>query len=847
MTHNPRTQDTIYNSLKESLTGKISKLTNFTDRSFNYVWTQAFSREVRELEVMATAAEFSGWIDYVGGDVSREQLEKLGYDNLDAEEINEFMEDEYLDEYVKIVGIKRFEGAEATGTVTIETQSRKTVIPKATLLSTQPDEEGNSLQFETTEEVETADNETSVSDVTIRALEVGTEHNVPANTIVQFDDPPIGVRGVTNPESTTGGEGRESNDELRNRAKQQVEGASEGGTVEGIKAYLRQNISGVDEEDIALEEFVNQQPPFVDVIVDGGTDTEVKNAIEFSRPAGIRHNLLRPQVYQIGVRASVLGSDINTSFIEEEISEFLLELGIGQNLYQDSLINEILIGDENVENISFLDPTYDRVTNERFTFSKDIDSAIVDDGGSQKEQTADANDDGLDDMTLLPQSPAVGDAYYFGSENRFSGFELKISTLGSGTWTIVWEYYDGSNWTSLPNLTDNTNGFRNAASVYWDVPSDWVRTEVNRDEQYFVRARLDSFTSISQQPLGQQVRVTGGSYGLDLTYENVNGSITIRDSDGNIYTENTDYTVVDKTGDGWPETVEWSATNSEPNHEQDFLVDYDVTTIATSRENKYDTDLVRDEQFVFDLNREETYRYDTAISEYKLLYVPFDNTSSIIDNSGDTYAEGTDYEIVSVSGEERDRQFTYNSSKDTYYLLSGADETTVTIRDENGVTYTSGTDFTVIDTDSDSVEDAIQWDTNNSTPSDGTQFTVTYNVDNGIAQTIDWSIGGSTPDDNEEFTVTYDKKMYHLEYEVVETPSAEFSDIRGTTYEQGVDYDFVDYDEDDELDTIRFFSNPSSLVDGEEFYITYKSEGDVNIGTREKVDPSTDRVNVSVE
>lgn len=849
MTHDPRTQDEVYESLKDSLTGKITKLTNFTDRSFNYVWTQAFAQEVRELEILATVSEFSGWIDYVGGDINQDDLDELGYENIDAEQVNEIMQDSYLDEYVKIVGIDRFEGAEATGTVTIDTQSRKTTIPEGTIVSTAPDADGNVLQFETTEKAQTGDGVTAVSDVSIEALEIGTDHNVPADTIVRFDDPPLGVRGVTNPESTTGGEERESNDELRERAKEQVEGASEGGTVEGIKAFLRQNIEAVGEGDVILEEFTESQPPFVDVIVDGGTDTDVTAAIETSRPAGIRHNLIRPQVYQLGIRADVTGTDISTDLIEEELTDYLLNLGISDDVFRDIIVQLIMNEDDDVENIGLLDETYDRITNERFTYNQDIDSAIADDGGSFTEQTTDANDDGLDDMTLLPESPAVGDAYYFGKDNRFSGFDIHISTGGAGTWDIVWEYYDGSTWQTLPNISDGTNDFQNGNNniVSWDVPSDWVRAQINQDEEYFVRARVNSFTDITEQPLGSQVRVTGSSYRLDLTYEDTNGSLSLEDSDGTTYTKGTDFTVVDKTGDGWPETIQWAANQSLPNHEQDFFVDYDVTTAATTNGDTYQTDLVRDEQFVFDLDRAEAYTYDTNDQQQKLEYVPFDGSTSITDDSSDTYVEGTDYEIISVGQENRSETFTYSSSKDTYYLRSGIDETTVSIEDEGGNAYIRGTDYTVIDTDGSGTENAIQWDTNETTPADGDEFTVSYKADNGIPQTIDWTIGGGTPDDNEDYTITYDKKMYHLEYEVIETPAGEITDITGDVYEQDVAYDFVDYNSDDENDTLSFFSNPSTLVDAEEFYVTYITEGDVIIESREKADPSTDRIKVSVE
>jgi len=856
MTHSPRTREEIYESLKDSLTGRIAKLSNFTNRSFNYIWTQAFADEIHELEVMALTSEFAGWIDFVGGPVTETQLENLGLDDrVDAEEINEIMEDEYLDEYVKIVGITRFEGSRATGTVTIDTQLPETTIPEGTIVSTPPDSDGQTLRFETTKEVVSSDTETEITDVPIKAVEVGREHNVPADTIVRFTDPPIGVRGVTNTEATTGGERRETNQELRERAKQQVAGASEGGTVEGIKSYLRQNIEAVREGDVIIDEFTDSRPPFVDVIVDGGGDEEVKTAIDNSRPVGIRHNLIRPEVYQVGLRVDVTGIDIDETQIKETLSNYLLELGISENLYRDVIINLIMEADNNVENIEFLNKTYDRVTNERFTYSQDIDIALLENVSDPEpfiDQTSNTNDAELDDIKLLPESPKVNDAFYFGMDNRFSGFELDISTAGSGDWNIVWEYYDGSNWQLLSNVgtvSDSTNGFTNSNNniVSWDVPTDWIKNTVNGNTKYFVRARVDTFTSHSQSPLGEQLRVTGSSYSLDLTFENVNGSITVRDANGKEYNKGTDFTMVDKTGDNWPETIRWAADEQHPEHKENFFLDYDVTTEATKHEDEHQTKLVRDEKFEFERNIDEQHIYDVNKNRYKLDFVPFTSSVTIADEDGVTYSQGQDYEIVSVGNEERDEKFTYNTGKAIYYLNSSVDETTVEIADQNSVNYIRGTDYTVIDTNSDGVEDAIEWSNTNDTPNDGDTFTVSYEDDNGIPQTIDWTGASSEPTDNDFFTVTYDKKMYHLEHEVTETPFGEIRDIGGTLYEEDVDYNIVDYSNDNEDDTINFLSNPTNMLNGKEFYVTYITEGDVFTDLREKVDPSTNNITVNVK
>lgn len=140
----------------------------------------------------------------------------------------------------------------------------------------------------------------------------------------------------------------------------------------------------------------------------------------------------------------------------------------------------------------------------------ELSGAVADDGGSQTDETSEANDSTADDMTLLPASPATGDAYYFGGYNQFESLDLNISTAGAGTWDIVWEYYDGASWTALSNVTDGTNDFRNSGTntVSWDVPSDWEHTSVSGIDTYWVRGRLDTFSSISTQPLGQEASVS---------------------------------------------------------------------------------------------------------------------------------------------------------------------------------------------------------------------------------------------------------------------------------------------------------------------------------------------------
>lgn len=136
-----------------------------------------------------------------------------------------------------------------------------------------------------------------------------------------------------------------------------------------------------------------------------------------------------------------------------------------------------------------------------------VDGAIADDGGVQTDETTEANNATVDDMTLLPAAPAVDDAYYFGKSSLWDWLCLNISTAGAGTWTIKWEYWNGATWVELPSgYYDTSNGFRSAGkqSVSFARPGDWATSTLMLMDLYWVRARVSSYSSITTQPLGAQ-------------------------------------------------------------------------------------------------------------------------------------------------------------------------------------------------------------------------------------------------------------------------------------------------------------------------------------------------------
>jgi hypothetical protein len=72
---------------------------------------------------------------------------------------------------------------------------------------------------------------------------------------------------------------------------------------------------------------------------------------------------------------------------------------------------------------------------------------------------------------------------YFGSDSKFRGLNVLLSTPGVGTGLdLFWEYWNGSVWTSLEavaGFTDQTANFTAPGTVFWTVdPSNWAKRTV---------------------------------------------------------------------------------------------------------------------------------------------------------------------------------------------------------------------------------------------------------------------------------------------------------------------------------------------------------------------------------
>lgn len=60
--------------------------------------------------------------------------------------------------------------------------------------------------------------------------------------------------------------------------------------------------------------------------------------------------------------------------------------------------------------------------------------------------TRDANDAGANDASPFPAGAGVDDAAYFGHDVRWYELNVNTGTAGAGTYTVTWEYHNGSSW-----------------------------------------------------------------------------------------------------------------------------------------------------------------------------------------------------------------------------------------------------------------------------------------------------------------------------------------------------------------------------------------------------------------
>lgn len=194
----------------------------------------------------------------------------------EATELDASVYDSYVDLYAEVHGVKRTIGDYAIGFVTFS-GTNETIIPENSLVQTKA-----GLIFKTIEPGKIVN---GICRIPIKAIKIGSEYNVPINTIIATPIAINGVTSITNEELIEGGTDTETSSELLARANERIKNPPSSGNKDDYKRWSKE-VSGV--------KYVNVKPLWagkgtVKVIIAGENgctldDIIVKNVKEYLDP-----------------------------------------------------------------------------------------------------------------------------------------------------------------------------------------------------------------------------------------------------------------------------------------------------------------------------------------------------------------------------------------------------------------------------------------------------------------------------------------------------------------------------------------------------------------------------------
>jgi len=129
--------------------------------------------------------------------------------------------------------------------------------------------------------------------------------------------------------------------------------------------------------------------------------------------------------------------------------------------------------------------------------------------------TTGSNDSTASNVILMPATEALNDAFYMGMLTTFSRakFTIAAGQGRAGTWSVTWEYWNGTVWGALSDVVDGTDSFATVGvnTVTFTVPGDWASEDRSGQGSptstplFFIRARISSFTSAGGGPTATKI------------------------------------------------------------------------------------------------------------------------------------------------------------------------------------------------------------------------------------------------------------------------------------------------------------------------------------------------------
>lgn len=532
MTIDPRPIDSIFTDIQSQLLDSINKLTNFVRGTFNDAFLRSYADQIREAEIKALAVQLSAYPEYAGKELTEDDLQELGIENVSPAELNRYVQPRDLDKLAEIVGIDREQGRRATGEVTFTVTDDQVEIREGFVVSTEPDSSGESLRFQcdvnesgaieadTVATKEPDKGETIVS-VPVIAEDIGEQFNVGRNTLTVLPEQIPGVISVTNTVAISGGADPESTESLRERTKQAVFQTSGGGTRAGVVGAVQ---SETDFDlDVSVSENVDSERP-VEVVADvtpnsAEADT-IQSIIEDARPIGVKHELVTPTIINTGVTTEVRGDTVDTQFITQVLTEYIETINFGDRLSDSVLTSQLLSSVSNLTSVATINTVFESVTDERHTYT-----------GAQTLS-----------FNKSPFGVVNNEAHQYLSDT--TTYELRFDEIDDTT-VDVQTVVDG-------NKVTLTQG------------SDYTVVDTNSSGSF------DGIALLTES--GGRIPDTGAV--LDISYTHSNVTVTDVSSDDQTFVAGTDYQIADTDGDGISDGIEWLSDGSKPATDTVIIVSY---------------------------------------------------------------------------------------------------------------------------------------------------------------------------------------------------------------------------------------------------------------------------------
>lgn len=112
---------------------------------------------------------------------------------------------------------------------------------------------------------------------------------------------------------------------------------------------------------------------------------------------------------------------------------------------------------------------------------------------------------------IWPDTELENDACYFGATAKFGAlyFDISATVATYGADSAVWEYWNGTAWTTLTIIWDHTDAddgdgdrpFQQDGYLIFSAPTDWAANIIDSQSAYWIRSRIISGFDVTQIPL----------------------------------------------------------------------------------------------------------------------------------------------------------------------------------------------------------------------------------------------------------------------------------------------------------------------------------------------------------